>query len=50
MRGKKFALAVIVLMLIAGGAVNFYYVPDMDVADEAQTQTQLTEAPAAAVK
>jgi predicted small lipoprotein YifL len=38
MRGKKVALAVIVLMLIAGGAVNILYVPDMEVADDTQTQ------------
>ena len=48
MRGKKIALAVIVLMLIAGQAVNTFYVPDMDVADEAQAQ--LTQAPAPAAK
>ena len=41
MRGKKVALAVIVLMLLAGQAVNHYYVPG-DVADDAQTQ--VTEA------
>jgi hypothetical protein len=46
MRGKKVALAVIILMLIAGQAVNTFYVPDMDVPDEAQ----VTEAPVTTAK
>jgi hypothetical protein len=52
MRGKKVALAVIVLMLIAGQALN-YYVPEVDTAgldDQDQAQTQLTDSPATAVK
>jgi hypothetical protein len=48
MRGKKVALAVIVLMLIAGGAMNHFYVPEMDVADD--PQTQVTEAPGTTAK
>jgi hypothetical protein len=50
MRGKKLALAVIVLMLVAGQAIN-HYVPDVDYADQdQQAQTQLTDAPATDVK
>lgn len=52
MRGKKVALAVIILMLIAGQALN-YVTPDYDTAalDEPdQAQTQLNDSPATAVK
>ncbi len=52
MRGKKVALAVIVLMLIAGQAIN-YFVPEVDTAaldDQDQAQTQLTTTPATNVK
>ena len=48
MRGKKVALAVIVLMLVAGTAVNYFYVPEMDVASAAQPQ--LTQAPGTTAK
>jgi hypothetical protein len=48
MRGKKTTLAIIVLLLIAGGTFN-YYMPDYDaVADD--EQTQVTEGGAANVK
>ncbi len=52
MRGKKVALAVIVLMLLAGQAFN-YFVPDVDVAgldDQDQATTQLTTDSPTAVK
>jgi hypothetical protein len=41
MRGKKTALAVIVLLLIAGSVFN-HYVPDYDVAADDE-QTQVTD-------
>jgi len=52
MRGKKVALAFVVLMLIAGQAIN-YFVPEVDTAaldDQDQAQTQLTTTPATNVK
>jgi hypothetical protein len=53
MRGKKTALAVIILMLIAGQALN-YVTPDMDTAglddQPDQATTQLNDSPATAVK
>ena len=52
MRGKRTALAVIVLMLLAGQALN-YMTPNYDTAglDEPdQAQTQLNDSPATAVK
>lgn len=52
MRGKKVALAVIVLMLIAGQAIN-YFVPEYDMAgldEPEQAQTQLNDSPGTAVK
>jgi hypothetical protein len=52
MRGKKLALAVIVLMLIAGQALN-RMTPDYDTAgldQDEQAQTQLNDSPASAVK
>ena len=52
MRGKKAALAIIVLMLLAGGTLN-YVTPDYDTAslDEPdQAQTQLNDSPVTAVK
>lgn len=49
MRGKKTALAIIVLLLIAGGTLN-YYMPDYDVTAADDEQTQVTEGAAANVK
>ena len=52
MRGKKLALVVIVLMLVAGQAVN-YFVPEVDMAgldDQDQATTQLTTDSPNAVK
>jgi hypothetical protein len=52
MRGKKIALAVIVLMLMAGQALN-HVTPDYDAAgldQPDQAQTQLPDSPATAVK
>jgi hypothetical protein len=52
MRGKKAALAVIVLMLLAGQALN-YVTPNYDTAglDEPdQATTQLNDSPTTAVK
>ncbi len=53
MRGKKTALAVIILMLLVGQAIN-YVTPDYDTAgldepDQA-AQTQLPDSPSTAVK
>jgi hypothetical protein len=49
MRGKKTALAIIVLLLIAGGIFN-HYMPDYDVTAVDDEQTQVTEGGAANVK
>jgi len=49
MRGKKTALAIIVLILIAGGTLNIY-MPDYDVMAADDEQTQVTEGAAANVK
>jgi hypothetical protein len=49
MRGKKTALAIIVMLLIAGGVFN-HYVPDYDVTAADDEQTQVTEGAAANVK
>ena len=49
MRGKKTALAIIVVLLIAGGVLN-HYVPDYDVTAADDQQTQVTEGAAANVK
>jgi predicted small lipoprotein YifL len=48
MRGKKTALAIIVLILIAGGTLNIY-MPDYDVVADDE-QTQVTEGAGANVK
>ncbi len=47
MRGKKTALAIIILMLIGGATLN-YFTPDYDVADD--DQTQVTDGATANVK
>jgi hypothetical protein len=51
MRGKKVAFAVIVCMLMAGGAL-IHYVPDMASVTGAdqQAQTNLTESPGTTIK
>ena len=49
MRGKKTALAIIFLMLIAGGALNVY-MPDYDIAAADDAQTQVTEGAGTTVK
>jgi len=50
MRGKKTALAVVVLLLIAGQAINSF-VSEADYANLDQpTETQVTASPAGAVK
>lgn len=52
MRGKKLTLAIIVLMLIAGQALN-YITPNYDTAgldDPDQATTQLNDSPTTAVK
>jgi hypothetical protein len=51
MRGKKTALAVIILMLLAGQAIN-YVTPNYDTAglDEPDQAAQLPDSPSTAVK
>ena len=49
MRGKKTALAIITLLLIAGGILN-HYMPDYDVTAADDEQTQVTEGAGANVK
>ena len=49
MRGKKTTLAIIVLLLIAGGMFN-HYMPDYDVTAVDDEQTQVTEGAATNVK
>jgi hypothetical protein len=48
MRGKKTALAIIVMLLIAGGVLN-HYLPDYDVVADDE-QTQVTDGGATNVK
>ncbi len=50
MRGKKLALAVIVLLLVAGEAL-IYFEPPVDVDNpDLQAQSEQTETPGSAIK